>query len=100
VSQVVESERPRAKRPELQWVLPDYFTERPNPCMGGWGRSLLVVAPDGLVLPCHAARDLPGLAFWSVLEHPLRACWEDSPGMNAYHGAQIIRRRDFRPRAR
>ncbi len=85
-SQVVRSERQRAKRPELQWVLPDYFSGRPKPCMGGWGRSLVVVAPDGLVLPCHAARDLPGLEFWNAREHPLRECWEDAPGMNVYRG--------------
>ena len=90
-SQVVESERQRAKRPELQWVMPDYFTGRPKPCMGGWGRSLLVVAPDGLVLPCHAARDLPGLAFWNARERSLRECWEDAPGMNAFRGEDWMR---------
>jgi len=90
-SQVVATERQRAKRPELQWVLPDYFSGRPKPCMGGWGRSLVVVAPDGLVLPCHAARDLPGLAFWNVREHSLRECWEDAPGINAFRGEAWMR---------
>jgi pyrroloquinoline quinone biosynthesis protein E len=90
-SQVVAAARQRAKRPELQWVLPDYFSGRPKPCMGGWGRSLLVVAPDGLVLPCHAARDLPGLAFWNLREHSVRECWEDAPGMNAYRGEAWMR---------
>ncbi len=90
-AQVVTAERQRAKRPELQWVLPDYFSGRPKPCMGGWGRSLLVVAPDGLVLPCHAARDLPGLEFWNTREHALRECWEDAPGLNAYRGENWMR---------
>jgi len=90
-SQVVLAERQRAKRPELQWVLPDYFSGRPKPCMGGWGRSLLVVAPDGLVLPCHAARDLPGLVFWNAREHTLQECWEAAPGMNAYRGENWMR---------
>ncbi len=72
--------------PEILWVLPDYFGERPKPCMGGWARKNLVVAPDGLVLPCQAARDLPGLEFWKVLDHDLAACWRDAPGMNAYRG--------------
>jgi len=90
-SQVVAAERRRAPRPELQWVLPDYFAGRPKPCMGGWGRSLAVVAPDGVVLPCHAARDLPGLEFWSAAERPLRACWADAPGMNAFRGEAWMR---------
>jgi pyrroloquinoline quinone biosynthesis protein E len=85
-SAVVAQERFRALRPEIVWVLPDHFSGRPKPCMGGWGRRLAVVAPDGLVLPCHAARDLPGLAFWSARERPLAACWNDAPGMNAYRG--------------
>lgn len=85
-SAVVAAERFRALRPELVWVLPDYFSGRPKPCMGGWGRRLAVVAPDGLVLPCHAARDLPGLEFWNARDRSLAECWNDAPGMNAYRG--------------
>lgn len=87
----VRAERARAARPEILLVLPDWFAGRPKPCMGGWGRRLVVVAPDGLVLPCQAARDLPGLAFWSVTERSLRACWEDAPGMNAFRGEAWMR---------
>jgi pyrroloquinoline quinone biosynthesis protein E len=78
--------RTNGGRPELLLVLPDWFAGRPKPCMGGWGARLAVVAPDGLVLPCHAARGLPGLGFWSVRERPLAGCWEDAPGMNAFRG--------------
>jgi pyrroloquinoline quinone biosynthesis protein E len=88
---VVRAERARAARPELLLVLPDWFAGRPKPCMGGWGRRLVVVAPDGLVLPCHAARGLPGLAFWNAAERGLRAAWEDAPGMNAFRGEAWMR---------
>jgi len=82
----VVREEQGAPGPELLWVLPDWFADRPKPCMGGWGNKNIVVAPDGLVLPCQAARELPDLEFWSVASESLAACWADSPGMNAYRG--------------
>ena len=82
---VVAEERARAARPEILFVLPDYFRERPKPCMGGWGRTHLVVTPDGRALPCHGAAALP-LEFWNVRERSLAECWRDAPGMNAYRG--------------
>jgi pyrroloquinoline quinone biosynthesis protein E len=87
----VRAERARGPRPEILLVLPDWFAGRPKPCMGGWGQRIVVVAPDGLVLPCHAARGLPGLEFWSFAERGLRACWEDAPGMNAFRGEAWMR---------
>jgi PqqA peptide cyclase len=71
---------------EILFVLPDYHRDRPKPCMGGWGRQSIVIAPDGRVLPCHGAAELPGLAFWRVPERPLAECWADAPGMNAFRG--------------
>src|SRR4029078_2338020 len=38
---------------EVLFVVPDYYTERPNACMDGWARRFMVVSPDGLLLPCH-----------------------------------------------
>src|SRR3954471_10705930 len=29
------------------WVLPDSFEALPKPCTGGWGRTTIVIAPDG-----------------------------------------------------
>jgi pyrroloquinoline quinone biosynthesis protein E len=67
-------------------VIPDYYARFPKPCMGGWGRRSLNVAPNGLVLPCHAAQSIPGLEFWSVREHSLADIWENSPAFNAFRG--------------
>jgi pyrroloquinoline quinone biosynthesis protein E len=85
-ARAVESARRLPGGPEILFVLPDYLAGRPKPCMGGWGRRTIVVAPDGLVLPCHAARELPDLEFGSLLRHPLAWCWRDAPGMNAFRG--------------
>jgi pyrroloquinoline quinone biosynthesis protein E len=73
-------------RMEVLFVTPDYYTDLPKACMDGWGRRFLVVSPDGLVLPCHAAHTLPGLVFQNVREASLAAIWRDSPGFNAFRG--------------
>jgi len=67
------------------FVLPDWHADRPRACMDGWGRRFVVVAPDGTVLPCHAARVLP-LAFESVLDAPLARIWREGEGMRAFRG--------------
>ena len=73
-------------RMEILFVLPDYHTDLPRACMGGWASRHLVVAPDGVALPCHQARGIAGLAFASVRERPLDALWNDSPGFAAFRG--------------
>ena len=73
-------------RMELVFVLPDWHAGRPRACMDGWGRRFIVVAPDGVVLPCHGARALP-LEFGSVRAGaPLAQAWTDAPGMQAFRG--------------
>ncbi len=85
-ARAVRDARREPGTPEIVFVLPDYHADRPKPCMGGWGRRILVVNPAGLVLPCHAAAELPGLEFHSVLERSLAECWADAPGLNAFRG--------------
>ncbi|XXN64875.1 pyrroloquinoline quinone biosynthesis protein PqqE [Enterobacter ludwigii] len=69
----------------LLFVTPDYYEERPKPCMGGWGSIFLSVTPDGTALPCHSARQLP-VEFPSVLERSLDDIWYNSFGFNRYRG--------------
>lgn len=73
-------------RMEILFVTPDYFGEYPKTCMDGWGRRFIVISPDGLVLPCHAAHTLPELTFENVRDRALAAIWSDSPGFNAFRG--------------
>ena len=44
-------------------MVPDYFGDRPKPCMNGWGRRQLTVDPVGDVLPCPTAREIPVAPF-------------------------------------
>lgn len=73
-------------RMKIYFVVPDYFERRPKPCMNGLGSVFLTVAPDGLALPCHAARMLPGLEFPNVREASIKSIWFDSPGFNHFRG--------------
>jgi len=71
---------------EILWVIPDYHAEFPKPCMDGWGRKFLTVAPDGTVLPCPAAYIIPGLDSPSVNDHSMRWIWYESPAFNRFRG--------------
>lgn len=73
-------------RCRLLFVVPDYFEERPKACMNGWGKVFLSIAPDGLAMPCHNARDLPGLQLPNVTQLPLADIWQRSIAFNAYRG--------------
>jgi pyrroloquinoline quinone biosynthesis protein E len=74
------------KRCKILFVVPDYFEARPKACMNGWGTVFLGVAPDGMALPCHNARDLPGLSLPNVRDTPLADIWQRSSAFNAYRG--------------
>jgi len=73
-------------RIEIVFVLPDYYSDVPKACMDGWGRRFLVVSPDGLVLPCHLAHTLPGLAFENVRQRSLDEIWHTSSAFDAFRG--------------
>ncbi len=70
----------------LLFVVPDYFEDRPKACMNGWGAVFLSIAPDGVAMPCHNARDLPGLDLPNVRTTPVSDIWTRSQAFNAYRG--------------
>jgi pyrroloquinoline quinone biosynthesis protein E len=78
-------------RMAILYVLPDWFEEYPKPCMGGWGRTALVVAPHGAVLPCQAAAMIPDLDPPSVREHALEWVWFESAAFNRFRGTDWMR---------
>lgn len=89
---------------EILYVLPDYYQERPKPCLHGWGQRYLTVNPSGDVLPCQTAGQIPGLNFANVREHGLDWIWHESPAFQKFRGTNwlpepcqscALRERDF-----
>jgi pyrroloquinoline quinone biosynthesis protein E len=79
--------RERVGRPmKIFFVVPDYFERRPKPCMNGLGSIFLTVTPDGMALPCHAARMLPGIDFPNVRNSSVEHVWFESTGFNQFRG--------------
>jgi PqqA peptide cyclase len=70
----------------VEYVVPDYYAKYPKPCMGGWGRKLMLIAPNGDALPCHAARVIPDLSFESVKSCSLKEIWEASDAFQKFRG--------------
>ena len=73
-------------RMRIFFVAPDYHEGRAKKCVNGWGSMFMTVTPQGLALPCHTAKMLPGLAFPNVRDASLREIWFDSEGFNRYRG--------------
>ncbi len=89
-------------RMDVLYVLPDYFDDRPKPCMNGWGRQYLSVIPNGDVLPCPTAGEISSLRFDNVREHDLGWIWAHSDAFNRFRGTawmpnpcQTCERRDI-----
>jgi PqqA peptide cyclase len=71
---------------KVEYVVPDYYAKYPKPCMGGWAQKLMLVTPSGDLLPCHAARVIPGLSFENVKDRSLREIWEVSDAFQKFRG--------------
>lgn len=71
---------------DVIYVLPDYVTGVPKPCMDGWGQRSLTVAPDGKVLPCPGATCIKTLTFDDVRTRPLADIWGASAAFEAFRG--------------
>jgi PqqA peptide cyclase len=78
-------------RMQITYVLPDYYEPYPKACYGGWGKLYLVIAPNGMVLPCHGATQITSLSFDSVRDHPLEWIWRESPAFKAFRGDEWMK---------
>src|ERR1700734_984008 len=71
---------------KVEYVVPDYYAKYPKPCMGGWGRKLMLITPSGDALPCHAARVIPGLSFENVRNRSVSEIWNSSDAFQKFRG--------------
>ena len=84
---IIKREQERLEgRIRVEYVVPDYYAKYPKPCMGGWGRKLMLITPTGDALPCHAAQVIPDLSFENVKERSLREIWERSVAFQKFRG--------------
>jgi pyrroloquinoline quinone biosynthesis protein E len=86
-ARVAEAAQERLRgRLEILYVIPDWYADRPKPCMNGWGRRQLTIDPEGRVLPCPTAGAIPGLRFENLREQSLGRIWADSDAFNRFRG--------------
>jgi pyrroloquinoline quinone biosynthesis protein E len=72
----------------IEFVVPDYYAKYPKACMGGWGQKMMLVAPNGDALPCHAAQIIPGLHFDNLKDRSLLAIWQKSEVFEKFRGEE------------
>lgn len=75
-----------AGKMKIYYVVPDFHENRPKACMNGWGTTFLTIAPDGVALPCHSARELPNLECPNVNDYSIEEIWHDSKAFNFFRG--------------
>ena len=85
--EVIKSAEARLRgKIRIESVVPDYYAKFPKPCMGGWGRKLMLITPNGEALPCHAAKIIPNLPFANVKQSTLSEIWERSEAFQKFRG--------------
>ncbi len=77
-----------AGKMKIYYVVPDFHENRPKACMNGWGTTFLTIAPDGVALPCHSARELPDLDCPNVNDHSISEIWNHSKAFNFFRGTE------------
>ena len=76
---------------KIYYVVPDFYEDRPKACMNGWGTTFLTIAPDGTALPCHSARELPGLDCPNVKDMSVHDIWHHSDAFNYFRGFEWMK---------
>ena len=80
-----------AGKMKIYYVVPDFYEDRPKACMNGWGTTFLTIAPDGVALPCHSARELPGLECPNVKDYSIEEIWNESKAFSYFRGTDWMK---------
>ena len=80
-----------AGKMKIYYVVPDFYEDRPKACMNGWGTTFLTIAPDGVALPCHSARELPGLECPNVKDYSIEEIWNESKAFSYFRGIEWMK---------
>ncbi|HVH69816.1 MAG TPA: pyrroloquinoline quinone biosynthesis protein PqqE [Candidatus Dormibacteraeota bacterium] len=88
VERLGRAEKELRNKTRVLFVVPDYYAKFPKPCVGGWGRKLMLITPSGDALPCHAAPVIPGLKFENVKNRRLREIWEHPEAFQKFRGEE------------
>ncbi len=80
-----------AGKMKIYYVVPDFYEDRPKACMNRWGTTFLTIAPDGVALPCHSARDLPNLDCPNVTDYSVKEIWQNSKAFNFFRGFEWMK---------
>lgn len=75
----------------IDHVTPDYYTDIPKPCMGGWGQRFINITPTGRVLPCHAAETIPDVPFPTIKENNLEHIWSKATLFQLFRGTEWMK---------
>jgi pyrroloquinoline quinone biosynthesis protein E len=75
-----------AERFQVIYVMPDWYGNRPKPCLHGWGQRGITINPRGDVLPCQAAEAIPGMTFENIRDRSLASIWHQSDAFNRFRG--------------
>ena len=73
---------------DIVYVRADYHDAFPKPCMNGWGRQFMTIAPNGRTLPCPAAAAISTLPVENVRRASLDDIWYRSAAFQAYRGIE------------
>jgi len=75
---------------EILFVIPDYYSLFPKPCLQGWAKVYMTVSADGTVLPCQSARDIRSLSFPNIRSDTLENIWWNSEAFNKFRGTDFL----------
>lgn len=87
----VEAFRKSENTMKVFFIVPDFLESSPKKCCNGWGNILMVITPDGTVLPCHGARKIKSLKMPNIESQSLKEIWQSSDLFQSFRGTEWMK---------